>query len=164
MGLSLFPSVSSHMSVFILDLHPDDRASILHQKSLNLLPYLLPVPPYITQIRFVVAPQPHSLFSQFYHPVRESSVTDLPMNPWAQTKQHLQSHLAAQLQISVQIPASRKVKYSLFLLVMNPDYIGGHNSHPSGLHLSQGFFPKLLLVSCIMHFPHHRKPRPAVLL
>ena len=133
------------MTIFIFQLHTDNRPAVLVHLPFHLLKHLVPIASYIRKIYLIIAPKLYALLSHCHHPIRESAISAFPMYPWAQPQKYLKPHLLAEFHISPQISAAFKIKYPLLFLMVKPDHIGGYNGYTPRLHLPQGFFPRFVV-------------------
>ena len=66
--------------------------------------------------------------------------------------------LAAQQEKIAQVPVSLKIPDARFLLVVDPENVGGYDLHAARLHFEQFGFPAGFVIAGKMEFAHDREP------
>ncbi len=146
--------------VFVVQLHADDRASVLIEQALHLFPDPGVQAADIAQKAGIRGAHFKGLAVQ---PVRQASVPCLPVGEGPNPKDHVQAVFCAQGHKAAQVPPSGKIKPALYFLHMVPEDVGGDHVHPAHPHLDQLVFPAAGLHAAVMELPGHREKGPPVL-
>ena len=101
MLLTDFTGLTAHMTIFILNLNPDDRSADLIHLPFYLLIQHLPVPSRQHQIRRIIAAKRNLLFQQ---PVRKSTISHFSMTPWTDPQEYRKIQFFTDIQEFPDIP------------------------------------------------------------
>ena len=150
---------SAHMAILVLNLYHRNRSVVGQQKSPGLFCDFPVKFPNKTKIFRIIGPcHQLSFFLLFHQPVRKSSVSNLSMCPRSDSQNAVKAAILDGLKKPPKITVSRKIPFSFYLFVMNPDGIGRHQVNSAGFHLIQLFLPSFAGNPAVMNLSHQRKP------
>lgn len=131
MTLALLARCSAAMPKLVFYLHSDDCAAVLEKVPVGMAVYLGVEAADLGKVAFVVCPQRYSAARK---PVGKAAVSDLCVAPRSDTEQHIQSALLAAFKKEAEVTVAIKGILALYLLVMNPDDIGGNDCDAARFH------------------------------
>ena len=144
--------------VFVLDLHPDDRAAVAPVEAVRLRADRVEERGHLLEVDGVIL-----AFFSGDHPVGKPAVAHLGVDPWPYAHPDRHPVLLAEFQETPEVALAAPVEFPLLLLVEDPDDVGGDDVDPAGLHLQELGLPLGRGIPGVLELAHDRKPGLPVL-
>ena len=100
----------------------------------------------------------YPFFFLLHQPVRKSAISNLSMCPRPDSQNAMKTAILYCLKELPQVTIPRKIPFSLYLFMMNPDGICRHQVYSPGFHLIQLFLPSSIGNPTVMNLAHQGKP------